>query len=297
MKRTILAAALLAAGAVGLLAQPAGKAAQAAPAQAPKGPAPKSQAELQALQALQAAVQGTDLDAIIKTCEDLLTRFPDTDFKDTVLTSEADAYQQKGDWIKAQIFAEQAIATNPKAANATLMLADILSKHTGEHDLDRDEKLTKAEASAHQAIELVAAQPKPPQVPDAAWDGYKKQLTAQAQDDLGLVFAARKSWDSAAATFRTAIAQHAGAGLQSASGKRAATRRQARRSPSRSATRSWPSPTSTREFSRRLRASGPAPSPPRPRQSSGCGSCARSLQLWSPGSGTTSPARSCCAAH
>jgi tetratricopeptide (TPR) repeat protein len=206
MKRTILAAALLAAGAVGLLAQPAVKAAQAAPAQAPKGPAPKSQAELQALQALQAAVQGTDLDAIIKTCEDLLTRFPDTDFKDTVLTSEADAYQQKGDWIKAQIFAEQAIATNPKAANATLMLADILSKHTGEHDLDRDEKLTKAEASAHQAIELVAAQPKPPQVPDAAWDGYKKQLTAQAQDDLGLVFAARKSWDSAAATFRTAIA-------------------------------------------------------------------------------------------
>jgi tetratricopeptide (TPR) repeat protein len=206
MKRTILAAALLAAGAVGLLAQPSAKPGQAAPAQAPKGPAPKSQAELTALQAWQAALQANQPDGVIKAAEDVLTKFPTTDFKDTVLVTMADSYQQKGDWIKAQIYAAQALEANPKSFQAALLLSDIPAKHTGEHDLDKEESLTKAEGYAHKTIEIVNATPKPPQFSDEQWAGYQKQIAAQAQDDLGLIAQARKTWEPAVAAFQAAIA-------------------------------------------------------------------------------------------
>jgi tetratricopeptide (TPR) repeat protein len=207
MKLTILAAALLAAGAVGLFAQPTtAKPAQAAPAQAPKGPTVKSQAELQALQAWQAALQAGDPDGIIKADDDVLIKFPATDFKANVLETEATAYKQKGDWIKAQIYASQALAANPQSFQSALMLADIPAKHTGEHDLDKEESLTKAEKYAHQAIDIVNAAPKPQQLTDQQWTEYQKQIASQAQDDLGLISMDRKSWDAAVASFKAAFA-------------------------------------------------------------------------------------------
>jgi hypothetical protein len=205
MKRTILAGALLAAGAVGLLAQPT-TAPAAAPAVA-KAPAPKSQGEVTALQAWQAAAQSNDSDAVIKSVEDLLAKYPDTEFKDIVLTTEADAYQRKKDWIKAQIYAEQALAANPKSYQASVMLADILSKHTGEHDLDRDDKLSKAEKYAHQTIDLIGAAPKPrPDITDAQWESIKQGFVGQAQDDLGLAAMVRKDWVASVAAFKAAVA-------------------------------------------------------------------------------------------
>lgn len=205
MKRLTLAAALLAAGAVGLLAQPTTpKPAQAAPAA--KGPAPKSPDELKALQAWQAALQAGDADGIIKAVDDALVRFPSTDFKSTLLETEAEAYKQKTDWVKAQIYAGMALAADPQAFQAALMLADIPAKHTGEHDLDKEESLAKAEKYAHQAIEIVKAAPKPQQLSDQQWADYQKQVAAQAQDDLGLISVDRKAWDTAVEAFKAAIA-------------------------------------------------------------------------------------------
>jgi len=202
MKRLILAAALMAAGAVGLFAQPSNAKAAAAPA----GPRPKSPDELKALQAWQAALQANDSDAIIKAVDDVLTRFPNTDFKAAVLETEAEAYKQKQDWAKAQIYADMALTANPKSYNAALMLAEIPAKHTGEHDLDKEESLTKAEGFAKQAIELINAQPKLAQFTDEQWSDYQKQVVGQAQDYLGLISADRKNWDAAAAAFKTAVA-------------------------------------------------------------------------------------------
>jgi tetratricopeptide (TPR) repeat protein len=202
MKRTILAAALLAAGAVGLFAQPTA----AKPAQAAKGPAPKTKEEVTALQAWNAAVQAGESDAIIKACEEVLTKFPSTDFKALMLETEAEAYKQKSDWVKAQIYGGMALAADPQDFRAALMLADIPAKHTGEHDLDKEESLTKAEKYAHQAIEIVNAAPKPPQLSDPQWADYQKQIAGQAQDDLGLISVNRKAWEPAAAAFKAAIA-------------------------------------------------------------------------------------------
>src|SRR5260370_19568139 len=127
-------------GATCLLAQapPAG---QAAPAQ--KGPAPKSKGEVEALQALQAA--GGDPDKSIAAAENLITKFADTDYKAIALYIEADAYERKSDSHRMEIFAERALEAEPKDFRATLMLAKHYAMHTGQNDLDREEKLGKAE--------------------------------------------------------------------------------------------------------------------------------------------------------
>ena len=168
MKRTILTGVLaLAAGVSSLMAQPA-------PA---KAPAPKSKEELAAVQALFNARSSPD--ATIKAAEDLLTKFADTDFKDVALLSEAQAYEQKRDYDKAQIYAERALEANPKNFQTTLMLAELLAQRTRENDLDREDKLAKSEKFANDTIQLVKEAPKPrPDIPDQQWEVAKKYLAA-----------------------------------------------------------------------------------------------------------------------
>jgi tetratricopeptide (TPR) repeat protein len=197
----------LAAGAAGLMAQtpPAAAPPKQAPA-APKGPAPKSKAEFDALQVMFQANQSGNPDATIKAAEDLMTKFADTDFKETALYMEADAYQQKRDPTKAQIFAEQALQVNPKSFQASIMLAEVVVQNTRENDLDREEKLNKAAKYANDAMEFVKDTPKPnPQITDAQWDEFKKGVVARAHNSMGLAALVRKKYDVAVTEFKTAV--------------------------------------------------------------------------------------------
>jgi tetratricopeptide (TPR) repeat protein len=194
MKRLIFSGVLaLAAGAAGLMAQNA----------APKGPAPKSKSELEALQALFQA-QGNP-DGVIKAADDFIAKFADTDFKETVFNMEADAYQQKRDPAKAQIYAEQALKANPKSYQASIMLAELITQGTRENDLDKAEKLKQADQYANEAMALVKDAVKPnPQITDAQWDEFKKSLVGRANNALGMGALVNKKYDDAAAKFKTA---------------------------------------------------------------------------------------------
>ena len=108
---------------------------------------------MEALQALQAA--GGDPDKSIAAAENLITKFADTDFKSIALYIEADAYQRKGDWDHMLIYAERVLEADPKDFRATLMLANYYATRTRENDLDREEKLGKAEKYANQVIDMM----------------------------------------------------------------------------------------------------------------------------------------------
>jgi tetratricopeptide (TPR) repeat protein len=194
MKRIILTGLLaFGAGITGLMAQ--------APA---KGPAPKSKSEMEALQALQAA-QG-DPDKTIAACENLITKFADTDFKGIALFMEADAYEKKKDYEHMVIFAERSLQENAQNFQAVLMLAKYYSTSTRENDLDREEKLGKEEKYANQVIEMMKTAPKPnPQIPDDQWGDIKKDITAEAYNAMGLGNLTRKKFDAAAANFKQAV--------------------------------------------------------------------------------------------
>src|SRR5215469_6360799 len=177
MKRIIFAGLIAAVAAAGLMAQQAQQAPQH------KGPAPKSKGEQDALMAL--FNSQNDPDATIKNAEDLLSKYKDTEFKDTALMMEARAYQAKGDSDRAQVLAEKALDANPKNFQASLLLGESTAQHIRENDLNKEEELTKAEKYLNQTIDTLKTAEKPnPQLSDEQWEGFKKQLTAEAKSGL-----------------------------------------------------------------------------------------------------------------
>ncbi len=216
MKRMIIAGALtMGIGLTGLMAQ--SKQAQGKQGQAQQGPQPqqqqqqmipgaKSPGESQAVIAVFQAQQQNNPDGVIKAADELLTKYADTTFKESALLAEAQAYQAKGDYDKAQIYDQRALDANPKNFQATLQLGELLAQRTRENDLDKEEKLTKADKLLNDTIENLKTAQKPnPQLPDAQWEEIKKFMTAQAHNDLGLVALTRKKYDVAISEFKTAI--------------------------------------------------------------------------------------------
>src|SRR5262245_32973750 len=187
MKRIIIAGLAIAAGATTLLAQPK----------------PKSQKEVDALMAVQNAASN---DARIEAVDKLITGFSDTEFKDWALFLAANAYAAKNEPEKAIVYCERTVEANPKHFQALLMLAEITAQRTGEHDLDREEKLNRATKYANDAIAAVNSAAKPnPQVTDDQWAAAKKDVVAQAHQALGMVALSRKKGDEAVAEFKKAI--------------------------------------------------------------------------------------------
>ena len=215
MKKTIFTGILaVAAGCGTLLAQPA-QVQQAAPA-AQTGPKVKSTAEAELVQALFNA-RSAGPDAIIKAADDLVTKFADTEYKEIAYTLEAQAYEQKSrqsadkgaqtDAVaKAEFYDEEVLKLNPKNGDAAMQLGELIINHTGENDLDKEEKLAKAEKLINQSMDTVKAATKPsPQITDAQWDGYKKGAIAQAQSDLGRLAMLRKKYDDAITQYKAAF--------------------------------------------------------------------------------------------
>ncbi len=189
-------------------AQPAAPAGQPGAAPAAKGPAPKSEGEAKALQALFNAQ--ADPDATIKAADDILTNFPDTDYKEAVLGMQINAYRQKRDAPKALVATERLIAANPQSFQGRLIMAELLTEQTGERDLDKEEKLGKAEKNLNEVLNLLKTAAKPaPNMADADWDQAKKYLDAQVHNDFGMIALSRKQFDKAVTEFQTAVATDA----------------------------------------------------------------------------------------
>jgi len=208
MKAVIGKAALTMICAAGLLlGQAAGQAPQAAPAQSAtpvaKQPQVKSQQEAQAVMAM---FQAPDADARIKAAEELLSKYADTEFKATALFFEALSYQQKNDFENTIVFAERTLQADPGHYQSMLTLATTIAMRTREFDLDREEKLTRAEKSAKQALELIKTALKPnPALTDEQWEGAKKDFSSQAYEALGLAALVRKNYDAAVTELKRSI--------------------------------------------------------------------------------------------
>ena len=218
MKRTILTGILaLVAGAALLMAQaappaPAGQAAPAAPA-APAGPRPKSAEEATALRAVLAAQSAGNADAIIAAGEDVVTKFPNTDYKEMVLTMEAMAYEMKDDAVKEQVTWGRLLESSPNSIPANLKLGALITKQTHEKDLDMADELAKAEKYVNTALAAIKAGEANPAMANNM--AGLKQSEAEGHETLGLAALTRasankntdpKKYDAAIAEFRTAAA-------------------------------------------------------------------------------------------
>lgn len=168
----------------------------------PKQPQPKSQKEQEAIMAV---FNAQDPDARIAAADALLAKFADTEFKAVALQVAAASAQQKNDFEKMTIYAERTIEADPANYGAMLMLANGIAQRTREFDLDKEEKLTRADKLSNQAIELVKVAVKPrPDITDEQWEGARKDFLSQAHEALALSAMARKKYDVAIAEFKTA---------------------------------------------------------------------------------------------
>jgi tetratricopeptide (TPR) repeat protein len=166
-------------------------------------PKPKSQKEVDAVMAI---FNTQDPDVRIAAVENLLTKFADTEFKAVALQVAAASEQQKNDYEKMVVYAERTLQVDPKNYPCMLMLAAGLAQHTREFDLDKEEKLSKAEKYAKDALALIPTAPKPqPNIPEEQWTAAKKDYTSQGHEALGMIALVRKKFDVAQTELKTAI--------------------------------------------------------------------------------------------
>jgi tetratricopeptide (TPR) repeat protein len=184
-RTTILAAAFLAVAALGMAQKV------------------KSKSEGEALGAIQ---NEQDPAALMAKVDAFVAKFADTEFKTWAYTRAAEAAERKSDGPKVIIYSDLALETDPKAYHPMLMEAAELARTTRENDLDKDEKLSKADKLAHQAIEIIPTVAKPnPQIPDAQWEEIKKEFVGDAHRDLGMIASVKKKYDVAVAEFKQAV--------------------------------------------------------------------------------------------
>jgi tetratricopeptide (TPR) repeat protein len=137
-----------------------------------------------------------------------LTKFADTAFKSFALELEAEAYQQKNDNAKAIVFGEQALQADPKNFEALNLLANITAATTRDTDLDKEEKLARAEKYAHDALDTLEKDGKPAlysNASDEQWAKHKGQGESLSWQALGTAALVRKKTDEAVADFQKGV--------------------------------------------------------------------------------------------
>jgi tetratricopeptide (TPR) repeat protein len=166
-------------------------------------PKPKSSEEYEALKAMFSA---STPDARIAACENVLTKFADTQFKGVALYFEAASYDQKHDYEHTVVFGERTLEVDPKNYQAMILLAGVIAGHTKEFDLDKEDKLAQVDKYAKNALDLIKDATKPnSNLSDEQWTAAKKDFASQAHAAIGMGDLARKKYDVAESEFKLAI--------------------------------------------------------------------------------------------
>ena len=221
--RKSLAAAIILIGATSLLlAQPAGQATPAQQAAPPAAAAPpaqpvsttpvavqpqaKSKEEAEAVTALVQAAQSPDPDARIKAADNLWRQFPSSEFKPLALFFLTASYAEKNDEAQTVTYGEMTIKEDPGNYQAMLLLSRLIAARTRENDLDKEERLTKAEKYASDALEVLKTAPRPnPVITDEQWAAAKRTFSGQAYEAFAFVALARNKPDVAVDQFNKAL--------------------------------------------------------------------------------------------
>ncbi|HYL39159.1 MAG TPA: hypothetical protein VEV17_24790 [Bryobacteraceae bacterium] len=171
-------------------------------------PKVKSQAERDAFAAIE---NEKNPDRRIQEADDFVSAFKDSELKSIVLDLAAGAEELKGNTEQAISYAQKALSANQWDYQAMLLISGELARQTRDRDPDKAEKLGRAEKFAHDAIGIIerSLNPDPKDIGEARWAALKKDLIAQAHEDLGLVALVRGQADLAVAEFKVAVDQAA----------------------------------------------------------------------------------------
>ena len=190
MKRLFPLAALLAVLAPSLAAQPQFK----------------TQEEFDGFVAIQNA---TSLDERIEAGTAFMADFPDSDAKGLAAYMLMLSYQGKNDFENMLIYGDETLAStaDPGVTVGVLVsLSTAIPNRTREFDLDKEEKLSKAEDYAKRAITMIPMLQKvDPNLSDDDWLMTKKNFMSQCHESIGLVAVKREDFPAAEESLRKSL--------------------------------------------------------------------------------------------
>lgn len=172
---------------------------QAQPAAQPGGP--KTVEERDAFVAFRDEMDPTKQ---LELGQQFLSKFPDSALKSFTYAIMASASLQKNDADHALEYGEKSIQEDPNSMAALGMVAMVLSRRTTDKDLDRDQRLGRAEQYAKRAIQLISALPQPPGTTEQEWTTRRRAIEASPHASLGVVYLKRHLYKDAISELKTA---------------------------------------------------------------------------------------------
>jgi hypothetical protein len=129
---------------------------------------------------------------------EFLRRYPTSVLNEQVNVQMMFLYRSQADWKNEYAFGDQALALNPKDVDVLATEAWTIAHVYQPTDANAADELAKAENAAKQALEVMAAMPKPAGMTDEEFTGAKARRSAQAHSALGLVEFRRNEYEDSA---------------------------------------------------------------------------------------------------
>lgn len=157
-----------------------------------------------------AAIQGAaSLDERIEAGKAFLAAYPESDAKGLAAYMLMLSYQGKNDFENMMIYGDETLAAtgDPGVTVGVLIaLSSAIPLRTREFDLDKEEKLSKAEDYAKRAMTMIPMLQKvDPGLSDDDWLLTKKNFMAQCHETLGLVGVKREDFPAAEQSLRKSL--------------------------------------------------------------------------------------------
>ncbi len=170
----------------------------------PTPPKAKGKKEDAAVRAMYAAQNPDDQ---IAKAKDFLDKFADSDFRGSAFYVMAAASDQKRDLVNVVVYGEQAIATDPMNFGSMALMSKAIAQSTKKYDLDKADKLARADKLAKDALELAKKAPKPnPDLTDDQWAAAVKDIVEPAYEGLAFEAMAKDDYAGCAENFKLAVA-------------------------------------------------------------------------------------------
>ncbi len=166
----------------------------------------KSQEEVDAFMAIQNATTNEER---ASAGADFIAKYPKSDAVALASYMAMLSYQQMNDFDNMLLYGEMLLSSNPAPgmkAGTLISLANAIPSRTREFDLDKEEKLSKAEDYAKEAMTVIPSiQKMDPNMTDDEWLATKMEFMSQCHEAMGQVSLKREDFPSAEESMRKAL--------------------------------------------------------------------------------------------
>jgi tetratricopeptide (TPR) repeat protein len=175
----------------------------AAQSASPTPPKPKSKKESDAVRAMYAAQTPDDQIAKAKV---LIDKFADSDFRGSAFYVMAAASDLKRDSDNVVVYGEQSVAADPMNFGSMALMSKAIAQSTKKFDLDKADKLARADKLAKDALDLSKKAPKPnAELTDDQWAAAVKDIVEPAYEGLAFESLAKEDYAGCADNFKLAV--------------------------------------------------------------------------------------------